>query len=76
MSFWEKYELTIKKIFAILIAIVIFGWMMISDDTESEEPVITISYRCELALKSHDIPDHVKQKCIKLLKDKHEIEPD
>ena len=75
MSLWEKHELTIKKILAIIIAIVVFGWM-ISEEPEIEEPVITISYKCEIALRSHDIPEHVKKQCIKLLKDKNEIEPD
>jgi hypothetical protein len=75
MSLWEKYELTVKKILAIIIAIVVFGWM-ISEEPEIEEPVITITYKCEIALRSHDIPEHVRKKCITLLKDKHEIEPD
>lgn len=75
MSLWEKYELTIKKIFAIIIAIVFFGYML-QEEPEVEEPTITISYKCEIALRSHDIPEHVRKQCIKLLKDKYETEPD
>jgi len=75
MSLWEKYELTIKKILAIIIAIVFFGYML-QDDPEDEEPEININYKCEIALRSPDIPEHVKKHCIKLLKDTHEIEPD
>jgi hypothetical protein len=75
MSLWEKYELTVKRILAIIIAIVIFGYML-GEEADIEEPVITISYKCEIALRSHDIPEHVRKHCIKLLKDKHETEPD
>ena len=75
MSLWEKYELTVKKILAIIIAIVLLGWML-REEPEIEEPVITISYKCEIALRSHDIPEHVKKQCIKLLKDNYEIGPD
>ena len=75
MSLWEKHELTIKKILAIIIAIVVFGWML-REEPEIEEPVITISYKCEIALRSHDIPEHVKKQCINLLKDNYEIGPD
>ena len=49
---------------------------MISEEPEIEEPVITITYKCEIALRLHDVPEHVKKQCIKLLKDKYEIEPD
>ena len=75
MSLWEKYELTVKKILAIIVAIVVLGWML-QEEPEIEEPVITISYKCEIALRSHDIPEHVKKQCIKLLKDNYEIGPD
>ena len=75
MSLWEKYELTVKRILAIIIAIVIFGYML-REEPEAEEPTITIDDKCEIALRLHDVPEHVKKQCIKLLKDKHEIEPD
>jgi hypothetical protein len=75
MSLWEKYELTVKKILAIIIAIVLLGWML-REEPEIEDPVITISYKCEIALRSHDIPEHVKKQCINLLKDNYEISPD
>ena len=75
MSLWEKYELTVKKILAIIIAIVLLGWML-REEPEIEDPVITISYKCEIALRSHDIPEHVKKQCINILKDNDEIEPD
>jgi hypothetical protein len=75
MSLWEKYELTVKRILAIIIAIVLLGWML-REEPEIEDPVITISYKCEIALRSHDIPEHVKKQCINLLKDNYEISPD
>jgi hypothetical protein len=75
MSLWEKYELTVKKILAIIIAIILIGWML-REEPEIEEPVITISYKCEIALRSHDIPEHVKKQCINLLKDNYETGPD
>ena len=75
MSLWEKYELTVKRILAIIIAIVIFGYML-REEPEVEEPAITITYKCEIALRLHDVPEHVKKQCIKLLKDKYETEPD
>lgn len=75
MSTWAKYELTFKKNLAIIIAIVLFGFML-QEEPEIEEPVITISYKCEIALRSPDIPVHVKKQCIKLLKDNYETESD
>lgn len=75
MSLWEKYELTVKRILAIIIAIVVFGWMSIPEEID-DEPTITINYKCEIVLRSHDMPEHVRKQCIKLLKDKHEAEPD
>lgn len=75
MSLWEKYELTVKRILAIIIAIVVFGWML-SEEPEVEESEIAINYKCEMALRTPDIPDHVRKQCIKLLKDTYEIEPD
>jgi len=75
MSLWEKYELTVKRILAIIIAIVIFGWMIL-EEPEIEEPTITVSYKCEILLRLHSIPEHIKKQCIKILKDTHEIEPD
>jgi hypothetical protein len=75
MSLWEKYELTVKKILAIIIAIVFFGWAL-QEEPEIEEPTITISYKCEIVLRSPDLPEHVKKQCIKLLKDNYEIGPD
>jgi hypothetical protein len=75
MSLWEKYELTVKKILAIIIAIVFFAFML-QEEPEVEEPTITISYKCEIALRSYDLPDHVRKQCIELLKDNYEIGPD
>jgi hypothetical protein len=75
MSLWAKYELTVKKILAIIIAIVIFGWM-IREEPEIEEPVITVSYKCEILLRLPSVPEHVKKQCIEILKDNYEIEPD
>jgi hypothetical protein len=75
MSLWEKYELTLKKILAIIIAIATFGWMF-REEPEIEEPVITISYKCKILLQLHTVPEHVKKQCINLLKDNYEIEPD
>ncbi len=75
MGTWVKYELTVNKILAIIIAIVVFGWMLYEEEQEFEEPIITISYKCELALKRpNNIPEHVKKQCIQILKDKNEIE--
>jgi hypothetical protein len=75
MSLWAKYELTVKKILAIIIAIVIFGWM-IREEPEIEEPVITVSYKCEILLRLPSVPEHVKKQCIQILKDNYETEPD
>jgi len=75
MSLWEKYELTVKRILAIIIAIVFFGYML-QEEPETEEPDITINYKCEIALRSYDLPEHIRKHCIKLLKDTYEIEPD
>ena len=36
MSLWEKYELTVKKILPIIIAIVLLGWML-REEPEIEE---------------------------------------
>jgi hypothetical protein len=75
MSLWEKYELTAKKILAIIIAIVLIGWML-REEPEIEDPVITISYKCEILLRLPTVPEHVKKQCINILKDNDEIEPD
>jgi hypothetical protein len=75
MSLWEKYELTVKKILAIIIAIVVFGYMF-REEPEIEELDIPISYKCEIALRLHDVPEHVKKQCINFLKDNYETEPD
>jgi hypothetical protein len=75
MSLWEKYELTVKKILAIIIAIVLLGWML-REEPEIEDPVITISYKCEILLRLPTVPEHVKKQCINILKDNDEIEPD
>ena len=75
MSLWEKYELTVKRILAIIIAIVLLGWML-REEPEIEELDIPISYKCEIALRSHDVPEHVKKQCINFLKDNYETEPD
>jgi len=58
MSLWEKHELTVKKILAIIIAIVVFGYML-REEPEIEELDIPISYKCEIALRLHDVPEHV-----------------
>jgi hypothetical protein len=75
MSLWEKYELTVKRILAIIIAIVLLGWML-REEPEIEDPVITISYKCEILLRLPTVPEHVKKQCINILKDNDEIEPD
>jgi hypothetical protein len=75
MSLWEKHELTVKKILAIIIAIVVFGYML-REEPEIEEPIIPISYKCEIALRSPDVSEHVKKQCINLLKDNYETESD
>jgi hypothetical protein len=76
MRYWKNHWLTFNKILAILIAIVYFGWMF-QEDPEIEEPIITVSYKCEIVLRNpNNIPDHVKQQCIKLLKDNYETESD
>lgn len=75
MSLWEKYELTVKRILAIIIAIVFFGYML-QEEPEVEEQDMTINYKCEIALRSHDLPEHIRKQCITLLKDTYEIEPD
>lgn len=70
MSFWEKYELTIKKILAIIIAIVIFGWMTLEEEPDTDDPVLTIIDRCELVLRNQiDIPKNIIDNCKKLLKE-------
>ncbi len=70
MSFWEKYELTIKKMLAIVIAIVIFGWMTLEEEPEPEDPVLTIIDKCELVLRNQiDIPKNIIDNCKKLLKE-------
>jgi hypothetical protein len=75
MSLWEKYELTVKRILAIVIALILCVWML-REEPEIEEPTITITYKCEITLRSPDIPDHVRKQCIKLLKDNYETGPD
>ncbi len=75
MSLWEKYELTVKRILAIIIAIVFFGFML-EEEPEVEEPTITLNTKCELVLRSPDTPEHIRQQCIKLLKDTYETGPD
>jgi hypothetical protein len=67
--------LTAKKILAIIIAIVLIGWML-REEPEIEDPVITISYKCEILLRLSTVPEHVKKQCINILKDNDEIEPD
>jgi hypothetical protein len=70
MSLWEKYELTVKRIFAIIIAIVIFGWMMTIEEYEPDDPVLTIIDKCELILRNQmDVPKNVIEQCKKLLKE-------
>ena len=76
MNFRKNYELTFNKILAIIIAILVFVWM-IQEEPEIEEPIITISHKCKMALRSpYNIPEHVKKQCIELLKDQNEIESD
>ena len=75
MSLWEKHKLTIKKILAIIIAIVVFGYML-REEPEIKELIIPISYKCEIALRLHDVPEHIKKQCITLQKDNYETEPD
>lgn len=75
MDFWDRHHLIIKQIFAIITAIVVFGWMAIEEDIEHDDPAITIHYRCELIIKSsHEFPQNVVDSCKKLLKEENEIE--
>ena len=70
MSFWEKNELTIKKILAIIIAIVIFGYMTLEEEDEPDDPVLTIIDKCELVLRNQpDFPKNIITNCKNLLKE-------
>ena len=69
MSHWENYELIFKKILAIILAIAIFGWMLL-EDTEEDEPVLTIEDKCELVLRNpNDTPKDILLHCKNLLKE-------
>jgi hypothetical protein len=75
MSLWEKHQLTFKRIVAILLTTFAFFWMTMYEE-DITDPVITLKHKCEIALRSLNIPEHVKKQCINLLKDNYEIEPD
>ena len=71
-TFWETFWLTLFRISAIIIALVVFfWWLSVPIDVEEEvDPFsVTITYRCREVLADVDeIPDHVVSKCKKLVK--------
>ena len=74
MNFWDKLFLHKTKIYAIIAFIVMFYWLSISDD-DTDQPIITVKERCDLALKhATDLSKNVVEHCKKLLKEENEIE--
>jgi hypothetical protein len=49
---------------------------MTMDEEDIRYPTVTLEHKCEIALRSLNIPEHVKKQCINLLKDNYEIGPD
>lgn len=69
MSHWENYEFLFKRILAILLAILIFGWVLF-EDTEIDEPILTVEDKCELILRNqNDFPKEIILQCKNLLKE-------
>jgi hypothetical protein len=72
-TFWETFWLTLFRISAIIIALVVFfWWLSVPIDVEEEvDPFsVTITYRCrEVLADTDEIPDHVVSKCKKLAKE-------
>ena len=73
-TFWESFLLTLFRISAIIIALVVFIWWLSvpTDDVEEEvDPFsVTITYRCrEVLADTDEIPEHVVSECKKLLKE-------
>jgi hypothetical protein len=71
-TFWEIFLLTLFKISAIIIALVVFFWWLTPEDIEEEvDPFsVTITYRCrEVLADTDEIPDHVVSKCKKLVEE-------
>jgi hypothetical protein len=75
MSLWENHQLTFKRIVAILLTTFVFFWMTM-DEEDIRYPTVTLEHKCEIALRSLNIPEHVKKQCINLLKDNYETGPD
>lgn len=74
MNLWEKHQLTIKRIVAILLATIVFFLMTKYEDTT--DPAGTLENRCEIVLRLAVVPEYVKNQCDTLIKDEYETEPD
>ena len=72
-TFWESFLLTLFKISAIMIAVVVFFWWLSpAEDIEEEvDPFsVTITYHCkEVLADPEDVSEHVVSECKKLLKE-------
>jgi hypothetical protein len=72
-TFWETFWLTLFRISAIIIALVVFfWWLSVPIDVEEEvDPFsVTITYRCrEVLADTDEIPDHVVSKCKELVEE-------
>lgn len=73
MSLWEKYQLTFKRIVAILLATFVFFWMTKYEDIT--DPTVTLEHKCKIVLRSTVVSEYVKKQCDTLLKDEYETEP-
>jgi hypothetical protein len=73
MSLWEKYQLTFKRIVAILLATFVFFWMTKYEDIT--DPAVTLEHKCKIVLRLSTVPENVKNQCNNLIKDEYETEP-
>lgn len=73
MSLWEKYQLTFRRIVAILLATFVFFWMTKYEDIT--DPTVTLEHKCKIVLRSTVVSEYVKNQCDTLLKDEYETEP-
>lgn len=72
MKYREKYELLFKRILAIVLAILIFGWMII-EDPDVDEPTLSIEDKCELVLRNQiDNNKKIITLCKKILEDHYD----
>ena len=73
-TFWESFLLTLFKISAIIMAIVVSVWWLsvpLDDIEEEVDPFsVTITYHCkEVLADTEDVPEHVVSECNNLLKE-------